>query len=84
MAVSDELKEQIAEAVRIVREDRFEAYVRGKLAPTDPPPNPDADGNGKPPPPKPDDPPADDKPAKGGLWWKEVGSDDVEPASGGK
>ena len=73
MPVSDELKAQIAEAVRIVREDKFEAYVRATLTPGEPP-----DPTGGPPPPKPTDPPApDDKPAKGGLWWKEVDDEPV-------
>jgi len=34
----DDVKAEIADAVRIVREDKFEAFVRGKLPaqPTDP------------------------------------------------
>lgn len=86
MAVSEELQAQINDAVRIVAEDRLWSAIQGKLAPADPPPGPDDDGSGKPPPPKPDGPAdgTDSEPkSRGGLWWKEVGSDDVEPAPDG-
>ena len=65
-----EVKGEIADAVRIVREDKFEAFVRGKL-PT--PPNDqnggkdqsgnDGNGGGN-------DPNASKK--KGSLWWGET------------
>jgi len=68
--LSDEAKAEIAEAVRIVREDRFESFVRGRLSgpSTDPAPKP-----GDPPPPKPGDPvepPAGNpETKKRGLYW---------------
>lgn len=65
----DEVKSEIAEAIRIVREDRFEAFVRSRVPsnndpnsnPGSPPPsnggNPDANGGGE-------------KKRKS-LWWGE-------------
>jgi hypothetical protein len=85
MALSDEAKAELAEAVRIVKEDRIDAAVTRKDKPADPPPDPPKPDD-PPPDPKPEDPPPDDpdapkpppakppkdKPAdktKGGLWW---------------
>lgn len=68
--LSDEAKAEIAEAIRIVREDKFEAFVRGRVKPTT---DPAAPGPGDPPPPKSGDPvpPAGDVKKKG-LWWGEA------------
>jgi hypothetical protein len=65
--LTDEARAELAEAIRIVREDRFENYVRGRLTgpPTDPNPGP-----GDPPPPKPGDP-VNPGPKKKGLYWGE-------------
>ena len=64
----EEVKSEIADAIRIVREDRFEAFVRGRVAPTNDDKNGTSDksgdggnsnqgdGSGKP---------------KKGLWWGE-------------
>lgn len=65
--LTPEAKAEIAEAIRIVREDRFEKFLRerlGKPSGNDPP-------NPTPPPPKDptNDPPTD--PPKRGLWWPE-------------
>lgn len=67
--LSDEAKAEIAAAIAIVREDRFEKFVRGTIKP---PTDPAAPGAGDPPPPKPGDPvtpPGDVK--KRGLYWGE-------------
>lgn len=68
-SLTDEARAEIAEAIRIVREDRFESFVRGRLqgpkSDTDPKP-------GDPPPPKTGNAPPnpDDKtPPKRGLFW---------------
>jgi hypothetical protein len=64
--LTDEAKAEIAEAVRIVREDRFEKYVRDKLGGT-PPENSGTPGG--PPPPKDPTDPANVPPKKAGIWW---------------
>ena len=64
----DDVKAEIAAAVAIVREDKFEAFVRTKLAPTpNDPNNPGNSGN-----------PGNDNPndpgtpkGKKSLWWGE-------------
>lgn len=65
----DEVKSEIADAVRIVREDKFEAFVRGKLPA---PPDDKNGGNGNPPSGQsgnPGDPGSSSK--KRSLWWGE-------------
>lgn len=73
MALTEDAKAELREAIRIVREDRFEAFVRSRTTPakvdppvTDPPPT---DPPINPPPPK-DDPPNDPPVVKkkGGYW----------------
>jgi hypothetical protein len=64
--LSDEADAAIAEAVRIVKEDKMMAYLRS-VAPKkeDPPPDPKPTD----PPPKKEEPP-EPEPKKGkGLWW---------------
>lgn len=63
----DEVRAEIAEAIKIVREDRFEQFVRSKIGPVG--------GNSEPTEPKapprgePKDAPTDKK--KRSLWWGE-------------
>lgn len=76
--LTDEAKAAIAEAVRIVREDKFEAFVRGRVKPPE--------GNGPPAPPaKPEEPPEPPKEKKG-LWWgdqlKEPPAEPPKPPEG--
>lgn len=61
----EDIQKAIAEAVAIVREDRFEKFVRGRMTPESP-----AD-DGKAPPAKPEEPPELPK-AKKSLWWGEA------------
>lgn len=73
MPLSDDAKKELKEAIRIVREDRFETHARGVLssfAPKDPPTDPPKDPNNpNPPPPKdPKDPPDTPKTTKSGYW----------------
>lgn len=65
----DEVQAQIAAAIQIVREDKFDAFLRSRTTPPDPnppggtnPPTP----NGNPNPPDPNQ----SKPKKS-LWWGE-------------
>lgn len=73
--LTDAAKKEIADAIRIVREDRFEAYVRERMTKetTEPPKNdPPKDGPTPPPPvPQPENP-APEAPKKRGLWWGET------------
>lgn len=66
--LTDEAKAAIADAVRIVKEDRILAYMRGNAAPPSPtgPPAPPAK-------PEPTEEPPKEK--KKGLWW----GDQLEP-----
>lgn len=66
--LTDEARAELAEAIRIVREDRFEGFVRGRLAgpPSDKDPKP-----GDPPPPKPGDPVPPTGGKKKSLYWGE-------------
>lgn len=64
--LTEEAQAAITEAVRIVREDRFEAFVRGRVSGPKSDANP---GPGDPPPPKPGDPVTDTAPKKKGLYW---------------
>lgn len=79
--LTPEAKAEIAEAVRIVREDKFTQYVRTTMEkhlpkppepPTNEPPKPPTGDPAPPPEPKPEDEP---KPKKTGLWWG-AGDDD--------
>jgi hypothetical protein len=68
----DWAKAEIAEAIRILKEDglhihrTYDAFMKTKEAPTDPPKSEDDDTEGKPPPAK--DAPTD-KPGRKSLWW---------------
>lgn len=68
--LTDEAKAEIRAAIAIVREDRFERFLRGRLAG---PSTDSAPGAGDPPPPKPGDPVTgngDNPPVKKrGLYW---------------
>lgn len=66
--LSDEAKAEIAEAVRIVREDKWTAFVRNSIKPPTDPSGPKA---GDPPPPKPGDPVTPPETKKRGLYWGE-------------
>lgn len=73
MAMSDEAKAELAEAVRILKEDgihihkTYAAFQKTlEQPPTDPATDPPKDGD--PPPPKPDPTPT---PKKKSLWWGE-------------
>jgi hypothetical protein len=73
--LTEAAKTEIAEAIRIVREDRFEKFVRSRTTPPkvddppkDDPPNP-------PPPkddPKPTDDPKNDPPKRHSSYWGEI------------
>lgn len=85
--LTDEAKAAIADAVRIVREDKMEAFLRDRLTkhttppandppkPQDPPANdpPKPQDGPTPPPPKPQDPPPvpPTDAPKRSLWWGE-------------
>lgn len=77
--LTDAAKAEIKAAIAIIREDRFEKYVRSRAAkpadpkPTDPPADPKpTDPPVTPPPadPKPTDPPPDDK--QKSRYWGEI------------
>ena len=68
----EEVSAEIAKAVGIVREDRFEKFVRGKLGTPAP-------GNGPPAPPAKDEPTGDLKPPRKGLWWGDALNDPEPP-----
>jgi len=68
----DEAKAAIAEAVRIVREDKFESFVRGKMAPAAG--DPDESAKNTAPPVKPE---TVKKPKKGGIWWPSNDTEDI-------
>lgn len=70
--LTEEAKAAIADAVRIVREDKFEAFVRGRIAPPDPP-------NGPPAPPAKPEPTEEPKKTKAGLWWGDQLNESSEP-----
>ena len=69
----DEVKSEIADAIRIVREDKFEAFVRGKLGNSSTNQNDTGNGsgdsgNGN----SGDDGKGNPAPKKKGLWWGET------------
>lgn len=71
MALTVDAQAAIKEAIRIVREDKFEAYVRArqtKPADPTPPTDPPKPGDPTPPPPKPADPPKDPGPKPSAYW----------------
>lgn len=74
--LTDEAKAAIAEAVRIVREDRFEAFVRGKVAPEPP-------KDGPPAPPAKPEPTTEPPKQKKGLWWGDALQEPSEPPRDG-
>jgi len=64
----EEVQAAISDAVRIVREDRFEAFVRGRVSP----PN-DDNGGANPPPSGGSNPdPNGAPPKRKSLWWGET------------
>jgi hypothetical protein len=68
--LTDEAKAEIAEAIRIVREDKFETYIRTKHFPTKAPetePPVEGDPNKIEPPPRKE--PEVEPPKKKGLYW---------------
>lgn len=73
MPLSEDAKNELKEAIRIVREDRFGKYAVGilsKYAHTDTPTNePEKDPNM---PPKKDVPPQDTPPVKKSGYWGEL------------
>ena len=69
--LTDEAKAAIAEAVQIVRQDKFEAWLRSREEGPKP-------GNGPPAPPPKDEPPEPPKTRKG-LWWGDQLDDPKEP-----
>ena len=70
--LTDEAKAEIAEAVRIVREDKFELWIRSREKGPEP-------GNGPPAPPAKNEPPEPPKPPKKGLWWGDSLNDPEPP-----
>jgi hypothetical protein len=76
MPLSEEAKAELREAVRIVREDRFEKHARGILSgfqpktpdPKDPPKDPADPPKDPADPPKKDDPNDPPKVRKSGYW----------------
>lgn len=82
--LTDAAKAEIAEAFRILKEDKTDAWYRKMVAkhhqtpptdpkPTDPPTDPKPTDPPKPPPPPVKDPPTDPppEPKKRGIWWGE-------------
>lgn len=75
MGLSADAKKELTDAIRIVREDKFEAHARGVLSgyvpkPADPPADPGTDPNN--PPPKPPDPTTNPSTTKKGGYWGEL------------
>lgn len=75
MALTEDAKKELKEAIRIVREDQFEQFVRGRLS--QPEPEPKKDGP-EPPPVKDDpetknDPPEPEK--RKSSYWGEIMDD---------
>jgi len=69
MAMSEEARKMIQDSIAIVREDRFERFVRGRMAKDEDAGKPKPNDPPKPPPNKPPEPPA---PGPKSLWWGEV------------
>lgn len=82
MAEEPDYKAELAEAVRIAREDRMYAKLHSLegAAPTDPPvtDDPPKAPEGGPPPPKPE--PNDPPKAKKGGWWGDQLADPPDPS----
>jgi hypothetical protein len=73
MPTSEELQAAIADAVRIVREDKFEGWLRSRF------PEP-ADPSGPQPPPAKDPAPEPEPGTKSkGVWWRDLPEDAPEP-----
>lgn len=84
MGLTDDAKKEIQEAIRIVREDRFEKFVRSRQAPPkEDPPNdpPNPPKNDPPNPPPKNDPPENDpkndppKPTRRSGYWGDIFDD---------
>lgn len=82
MPLTEDARNELKEAIRIVREDKFEKYVRSRVPandpPKDPPKDPLLDKDPPNPPPPVNDPPKDppkDLPRKS-AWWGELMADD--------
>lgn len=81
MPLTEDARNELREAIRIVREDRFEKFVRGRVPKNDPPKDPtkvdpllDKDGPDAPPPVN--DPPKDPpKEPRKSAWWGELMDD---------
>jgi hypothetical protein len=70
--LTDDAKKEIAEAIRIVREDKHDKMLREIHGRTVPPPDPTPDPNNPTPPPptgNPGDPPPEGSKEKRGLMW---------------
>ena len=78
MALSEDARKELREAINIVREDKFETYARDVLLKhtkkEEPVKDPGKDPNG--PPPKPEDEKTDPPKARKGGYWGELLSDD--------
>lgn len=86
MPLTEDARNELREAIRIVREDRFEKYVRSRLPKNDPPKDPKdplidddpkdppKDPPADPPPPK-DDPKDPPKEPRKSAWWGELMDD---------
>lgn len=69
----EEVKAEIAEAVRIVREDKFEAFVRGRMGNA-----PESGGKpGSAPPPTDPKDPGKETSKRGSLWWGQALEDET-------
>jgi hypothetical protein len=74
MGLSEDARKELKEAIRIVREDRFETHARGVLssyAPKNPPQDPPKDPN-NPDAPPPKDPPTDPPKTRRSGYWGEL------------
>lgn len=85
MPLTDDAKAEIKAAIAIIREDRFEAYVRSRQKPADPPPKEDelivedppkgTPPTGTPAPPAKETPPKETPPPKKSAYWGEILND---------
>lgn len=64
----DEVRKEIADAIQIVREDRFEAFVRSRTPPTNDPNSPP----NSPPPSGGNNPDNGEQKKRKSLWWGDV------------
>ena len=85
MPLTDDARKELQEAIRIVREDRFEKFVRGRMKSEDKDPpqkdpliDPEKDPEKDPTPPPGKDPekdPEKDAPKPKSAWWGELMND---------